>query len=53
MTFSFITYPLSPKIKPTLTVYANVSKLPPPPPSYFQGSATVRQPSVSFREIKL
>ncbi len=26
--YSFITYPFSPKIKPILTVYANVSKLP-------------------------
>ena len=28
---SLITYPLSPKIKPITTVYAYVSKLPPPP----------------------
>ena len=26
---SLIKYPLSPKIKPIITVYANVSKLPP------------------------
>ena len=30
MILSLITYPLSPKIKPILPVYANVSKLPPP-----------------------
>ena len=30
MILSLITYPLSPKIKPILTVYANVSELPPP-----------------------
>ena len=29
MILSLITYPLSPKMKPILTVYANVSKLPP------------------------
>ena len=32
MIISFITYPLSPKIKPMHQVYANVSKLLPPPP---------------------
>ena len=31
MNFSLITNPLSPKIKHIITVYANVSKLPPPP----------------------
>ena len=31
MILSLITYPLSPKIKPRCQVYANVSKLPPPP----------------------
>ena len=38
MILSLITYPLSPKIKPMLPVYANVSKLPPPPLSGSNGS---------------
>ena len=36
MILSLITYTLSPKIKPILPVYANVSKLPPPPPYLFR-----------------
>ena len=34
MILSLITYPLSIKIKPIHTVYANVSNFPPPPSFY-------------------
>ena len=45
MILSLITYPLSPKIKPILTVYANVSELPPPltlTPKFFLLKAKIK-----------